>query len=167
MHFAPGTQHGALDVDAIREMIPGKPTANEAFQARTGVNFSMPESERMRTVAMFSAMECAALFLLNPRAKVALPARLTSDIAPEVEMLLGCDVAIYDEWCASLGLARIARDVLPVHRHHRDQRRFVRILREQETLSNRQHAIQTGALIYQYTMNAAAPEGTPPRRIKD
>lgn len=108
--FAPGTQHGALDVDAIRKVDAGECTANEAFQ-HAGVNFRLPENERMRTVAMFSAMECAALLLLNPRAKVALAGSLAPVIAPEVEMLLGCDVAIYDEWCASRGLARVARDV--------------------------------------------------------
>ncbi|MFA5220737.1 MAG: methanogenesis marker 12 protein [Methanoregula sp.] len=108
--FAPGTQHGALDVDAIRKVDAGECTANEAFQ-HAGVNFSLPENERMRTVAMFSAMECAALLLLNPRAKVALAGSLAPVIAPEVEQLLGCDVAVYDEWCASEGLARIARDV--------------------------------------------------------
>jgi putative methanogenesis marker protein 12 len=108
--FAPGTQHGALDVDAIRRIDAGECTANEAFQ-HAGVNFNQPESERMRTVAMFSAMECAALLLLNPRAKVALAGSLAPGIAGEVEQLLGCDVAIYDEWCASRGLARIARDV--------------------------------------------------------
>jgi putative methanogenesis marker protein 12 len=108
--FAPGTQHGALDVDAIRKVDDGKCTANEAFQ-HAGVNFSLPESERIRTVAMFAAMECAALRLLNTNAKIALAGSLAPLIAPEVRELLDCDVAIYDEWCASRGLVRIARDV--------------------------------------------------------
>ena len=102
--------HGALDVDAIRKVDDGKCTANEAFQ-HAGVNFSLPESERIRTVAMFAAMECAALRLLNTNAKIALAGSLAPVIAPEVRELLGCDVAVYDEWCASRGLARIARDV--------------------------------------------------------
>ena len=110
--FAPGTRHGALDVDAIRRVDAGECTANEAFQ-QAGVNYSLPDENnlRMRTVAMFSAMECAALLLLNPRARVALAGSLASHIAPEVESLLGTDVAVYDEWCASRGLARIASDV--------------------------------------------------------
>lgn len=108
--FAPGTMHGALDVDAIRNIDAGKVTANEAFQ-HAGVNFTLPENERMRAVAMFAAMECAALRLLNPQAKVALAGSLAPIIAPEVRNLLGCDVAVYDEWCASRGLVRIARDV--------------------------------------------------------
>ena len=108
--FAPGTLHGALDVDAIRTIDAGKCTANEAFQ-RAGVNFSLPEEERVPAIALFSAMECAALRLLNPRAAIALAGSLAPAIAPGVRTLLGTDVAVYDEWCASRGLARIARDV--------------------------------------------------------
>jgi putative methanogenesis marker protein 12 len=108
--FAPGTLHGALDVDAIRKVDAGEWTANEAFQ-HAGVNFSLPEGERMRAVAMFAAMECAALRLLNTRAKVALAGSLAPGIAQEVRELLRCDVAVYNEWCASRGLARIARDI--------------------------------------------------------
>ena len=110
--FAPGTRHGALDVDAIRRVDAGDCTANEAFQ-QAGVNYSLPDEDnlRTRTVAMFSAMECAALLLLNPRARVALAGSLAPLLAPDVESLLGTDVAVYDEWCASRGLARIAREV--------------------------------------------------------
>ena len=88
----------------------GECTANEAFQ-HAGVNFSLPEKERMRSVAMFAAMECAALLLLNTRARIALAGSLAPAIAPEVKTLLGRDVAVFDEWCASKGLVRIARDV--------------------------------------------------------
>jgi putative methanogenesis marker protein 12 len=108
--FAPGTLHGALDVEAIRKVDAGEWTANEAFQ-HAGVNFSLPESERLRTVALFAAMECAALRLLNRTAAVALAGSLAPMVAPEVGKLLGCDITVYDEWCAARGLARIARDV--------------------------------------------------------
>lgn len=108
--FAPGTIHGALDVDAIRKVDAGELTANEAFQ-HAGVNFSLPEGERMRAIAMFAAMECAALLLLSRTAKIALAGTLAPVIAPEVQELLGCNIAVFDEWCASRGLARIARDV--------------------------------------------------------
>ena len=110
--FAPGTRHGALDVDAIRKIDAGECTANEAFQ-RAGVDYSLPDDNdlRMRTVAMFAAMECASLLLLNSHARVALAGSLAPLIAPDVESLLGQDVAVYDEWCASRGLAAIARDV--------------------------------------------------------
>ena len=108
--FAPGSLHGALDVDAIRKVDAGELTANEAFQ-HAGVNFSLPENERMRAVALFAAMECASLRLLNREAKVALAGSLAPVIAPEVKGLLGCELTVYDEWCASRGLVRIARDV--------------------------------------------------------
>ncbi|WAC05610.1 MAG: methanogenesis marker 12 protein [Methanoregula sp.] len=108
--FAPGTRHGALDVNAIRRVDAGECTANEAFQ-HAGVDFTIPVEERIRTVAMFSAMECAAMLLLNHKARIALAGSLAPVIAPEIRMLLKKDIAIYDEWCASRGLARIAHDV--------------------------------------------------------
>lgn len=108
--FAPGTMHGALDVDAIRKIDAGELTANAAFQ-HAGVNYSLPEDQRVRAVAMFSAMECAALRLLNKNAKIALAGSLAPIIAPDVRELLTCEIAVYDEWCASRGLVRIARDV--------------------------------------------------------
>ena len=73
--FAPGTLHGALDVDAIRKIDAGECTANEAFQ-HAGVNFSLPDEERLRTIALFAAMECAAMRLLNPGAGLRCPAVL-------------------------------------------------------------------------------------------
>jgi len=108
--FAPGMQHGALDVDAIRRIDNGEAGANESF-LHAGTTFTMSADERERTVAMFSAMECAALLLLNPCANVALAGSLAPVIGPEVSHLLGRQVTVYDEWCASRGLAKIAKDV--------------------------------------------------------
>ncbi len=108
--FAPGMLHGALDVDAIRKIDSGELSANDAFQ-HAGVQFSLPENERHLAVAMFAAMECAAMLVLNSRASVALAGSLAPVIAPEVQTLLSRDIAVYDEWCASRGLARIAGDV--------------------------------------------------------
>jgi len=108
--FAPGTTHGAIDVDAIRKIDRGEITANRAFM-RAGVNFTLPEAERVQALALFSAMECAALRVLSPRARIALAGTCAPLIAPEVEALLGEKPAVFDEWCASRGLARIARDV--------------------------------------------------------
>jgi putative methanogenesis marker protein 12 len=108
--FAPGTTHGAIDVDAIRRIDRGETTANRAFM-EAGVDFTMPEGERRRTIALFAAMEIAALRVLSPEARVALAGSCAPAIAGEVGALLGEDPAVYDEWCASRGLARIARDV--------------------------------------------------------
>jgi putative methanogenesis marker protein 12 len=108
--FAPGMVHGAVDLDAIRRIDLQELTANEAFQ-HAGVIYSLPAPERERTVALFAAMECAGLRLLNPDARVAVAGTLAPVIAGEVGRLLGLPVAVYDEWCASRGLARIAADV--------------------------------------------------------
>jgi putative methanogenesis marker protein 12 len=108
--FAPGTTQGALDVNAIRRIDSGEVTANQAFM-RAGVDFTLPEGERGRTLALFSAMECAALRVLAPGAPVALAGTCAPVVAREVENLLGERPAVFDEWCASRGMARISRDV--------------------------------------------------------
>ena len=108
--FAPGMEHGPLDVDAIRSIDRKERTANEAF-LHAGVNHTLPEGMRLPALALFSAMECAALLLLNPGARVALAGSMAPAIAGEVQALLGRDVAVYDEWCAADGLAMIARRV--------------------------------------------------------
>ncbi len=108
--FAPGMRHGAIDVDAIRSIDRGEMTANDAFQ-RAGVMFTLPEAERLRTVAMFAAMECAAMLVLRPGAAVAIAGTLAPAIGQEVGTLLDRPVAVYDEWCAADGLAAIAHDV--------------------------------------------------------
>lgn len=108
--FAPGTEHGALDVNAIRRIDRGETTANDAF-LHAGVNYTMDADLRLETMAMFAAMECSAMLTLNPSAKVALAGGMAPAIAAEVESLLSREVAVYDEWCAAHGLVRIARDV--------------------------------------------------------
>lgn len=108
--FAPGTGHGALDVNAIRRIDRGEITANDAF-LHAGVDYTMDADLRVETMAMFAAMECAAMLLLNPSAKVAIAGSMAPLIATEVEALLSRKVAVYDEWCAARGLVRIARDV--------------------------------------------------------
>ena len=108
--FAPGLEHGALDVAAIRRIDAGEITANEAF-LKAGVNHTLPPEERMRTIALFAAMECAAMLLLSPSADIALAGSLAHEIANDVSDLLGRPIKVYDEWCASQGLAWIARDV--------------------------------------------------------
>ena len=60
---------------------------------------------------MFAAMECAALLLLSPDARVALAGGLAPRVSDEVRTLLGRDITVYDEWCASRGLEKIAKEV--------------------------------------------------------
>lgn len=108
--FAPGTRHGALDVDAIRKVDAGELTANEAFTT-AGVMYHLEEKYQNPAVAMWAAMECASLALLAPAAPVALAGSLAPELAEEISALLQKPVIVYDEWAASDGLARIARDV--------------------------------------------------------
>jgi len=108
--FAPGTTHGALDVDAIRRIDRGEETANEAF-LHAGVRHTIPEDLQETTLALWTAMECASLRLLAPEAPVAIAGSQAPAIAAEVSGLLGSPVTVYDEWTAARGCARIARDV--------------------------------------------------------
>lgn len=108
--FAPGTRHGAIDLSAIRKVDLGLWSANDAF-LHAGVHCTMPPAEHERTVAMFAAMECASMLLLNKGAHVAVAGTLGPAIAPGMEELLGRPVHVYDEWCAARGLAGIAKSV--------------------------------------------------------
>jgi putative methanogenesis marker protein 12 len=108
--FAPGMRHGALDVDAIRAVDAGECTANEAFTT-AGAMYHLEKKYQKSALAMWTAMECASLALLAPDASIALAGSLAPDLAEEISALLQKPVIVYDEWAASDGLARIARDV--------------------------------------------------------
>lgn len=108
--FAPGTRHGALDVDAIRRVDNGELSANEAFTT-AGVSYHLEEKYQNPTVAMWAAMECASLLLLAPSASIALAGSLAPKLSEEISALLQKPVAVFDEWAASLGMAIAARDV--------------------------------------------------------
>ena len=112
--FAPGRIHGALDLAAIRAIDAGEMSANDAFlhagpDAKKAKNLS--QSEETASLAMFAAMECAALRLLSPKATIALCGSLAQDIHAEVSRLLGQEILLFDEWAAAKGLAMIAEAV--------------------------------------------------------
>ena len=112
--FAPGRIHGALDLEAIRAVDAGEMSANDAFLhagAHTKNGDLLSASEKIRSLAMFAAMECAALRLLAPHAKIALCGSLAFDIHAEVSYLLDQDVLLFDEWAAAKGLSMIAEAV--------------------------------------------------------
>jgi len=108
--FAPGWVHGALDLDAIRAIDSGRLTANQAF-LNAGVKNTLIDPDRQSALAMFAAMECAALRLLAPCAPVALCGSRAQSVSDEIRNLLHCDLLILDEWTAARGLSRIAEDV--------------------------------------------------------
>jgi len=108
--FAPGTCHGALDVEAIRKIDNGEITANEAFTT-AGVTFHLDKKYWNPTIAMWAAMECASLRLLAPEASIALAGSLAPEISEEISALLQKPVAVFDEWSAAMGMAMAARDI--------------------------------------------------------
>jgi len=108
--FAPGTCHGALDVEAIRKIDNGEITANEAFTT-AGVTFHLDKKYWNPTIAMWAAMECASLRLLAPEASIALAGSLAPEISEEISALLQKPVAVFDEWAAAMGMAMAARDI--------------------------------------------------------
>lgn len=108
--FAPGRVHGALDLDAIRAVDEGSCSANDAF-LHAGVESSLPPEGRIPALAMFAAMECAALSLLAPGAPVALCGSLAGPVCEGVTSLLGKKPLVLDEWTAARGLSAIAREV--------------------------------------------------------
>ena len=108
--FAPGTQHGALDVDAIRRIDEGECTANEAFTT-AGASYHLEAKYQKPAIAMWAAMECASLLLLAREAPIALAGSLAPELAEEISALLQKPVIVYDEWAASEGLALMARDI--------------------------------------------------------
>ncbi|HJJ42058.1 MAG TPA: methanogenesis marker 12 protein [Methanocorpusculum sp.] len=108
--FAPGTKHGAIDVDAIRKIDCGEITANEAFST-AGVSYHMEEKYQKPAVAMWSAMECASLLLLSPDASIVLAGSLAEELSEEISVFLRKPVVVFDEWAASLGLALMSKDL--------------------------------------------------------
>ncbi|HDQ08177.1 MAG TPA: methanogenesis marker 12 protein [Methanoculleus sp.] len=108
--FAPGTTHGALDVDAIRRIDRGEETANQAF-LHAGVRHTLPPDQQGPALALWTAMEIAALRILVPGAPIALAGSHAPFVAGEVEAILGDAISVFDEWAAARGLSRIARDV--------------------------------------------------------
>ena len=108
--FAPGRVHGALDLDAIRAVDKGEVSANDAF-LHAGVGRNLPEEDQIPALAMFAAMECAALSLLAPDAPVALCGSLAGSVQPGVTELLGRVPLVLDEWTAARGLSAIAEAV--------------------------------------------------------
>ncbi|HJJ47076.1 MAG TPA: methanogenesis marker 12 protein [Methanocorpusculum sp.] len=108
--FAPGTRHGALDVEAIRKIDRGELTANEAFTT-AGVSYHVEEQYQNSTVAMWAAMECASLSLLAPDAPIALAGSMAPELTEEISALLQKPVFVFDEWAAATGMALAAKDI--------------------------------------------------------
>jgi len=124
--FAPGLVQGPLDVEAIRKVDAGVMTANEAFTrggilAKMGLS-SLEEcspAERghaLETLALFAAMEMAALMILmRDLGELCPDLFLAGSPAPmmkrRVSDLVGREVESLERFAAAKGCACIAEDV--------------------------------------------------------
>jgi putative methanogenesis marker protein 12 len=124
--FAPGLLQGPLDVQAIRDVDSGKLTANQAFNwggilskiGRKGLDQCSPEERHlaMETLAIFAAMEMAALLVLcrdlgHEDPKLFLAGSPAREIEPRVSAHLDRRVVPLERSAAAQGCARIAEDV--------------------------------------------------------
>jgi putative methanogenesis marker protein 12 len=131
--FAPGLQHGPLDVQALRDVDAGKMSANEAF-VNSGVLKHTSFSDRhdlikaakdgdshallaMDSIALFAAMEIAGMQLLmkeyGSTGQVIIEGSVgeVPEVVGKIESHLGAKVHVLDRWSAAIGCAEIARDV--------------------------------------------------------
>ncbi|SES91942.1 putative methanogenesis marker protein 12 [Methanococcoides vulcani] len=131
--FAPGTQHGPLDLEAIRDVDAGKCSANDAFM-NAGVLSRSPYSSveellralkdkedeavlAMDRISLFAAMEIAAMQVLmedhGARGKVFLAGSMGEDefVVDRIGRHLGVKPDVLGKWSASIGCAEIARDI--------------------------------------------------------
>ncbi|WP_207205260.1 methanogenesis marker 12 protein [Methanolobus psychrotolerans] len=137
--FAPGLQHGPLDVQALRDVDAGKLSANEAF-VNSGVLKHTPFSDRhellkaaenkdpqailaLDSIALFAAMEIAGMQLLlkdyDSKGVVIIEGSVGEipDVVEKIERHLGIKVHVLDRWSAAVGCAEIARDIHSGSRH--------------------------------------------------
>lgn len=127
--FAPGVHHGALDLQAIRDVDSGLITANDAFST-AGVTKTLPLKNldalldglktddkdaiwAFDTIAVFAAMEVASFLTLIPDASVFTAGSVGSMelVTRRMSGLLKRDIRVLGKLSAAIGLAQIARDV--------------------------------------------------------
>jgi putative methanogenesis marker protein 12 len=131
--FAPGLQHGPLDVQALRDVDAGRMSANEAF-VNSGVLKHTSFSDRhelikaakdgnsqavlaMDSIALFAAMEIAGMQLLmkdyGSEGEVVIEGSVgeVPEVVKKIESHLGIKVHVLDRWSAAVGCAEIARDI--------------------------------------------------------
>jgi putative methanogenesis marker protein 12 len=112
--FAPGTEHGPLDVQAIRNIDAGRITANDAFS--TGGVGNDPNR-----LAFFAAMEISALDVLMKEygssdafeydVLISGSGGDNKLVVGEISRLLQRPVSSVGKWAAAIGCAEIAKDI--------------------------------------------------------
>ncbi|WP_210409052.1 methanogenesis marker 12 protein [Methanococcoides sp. AM1] len=131
--FAPGTQHGPLDLEAIRDVDAGKCSANDAFM-NAGVLNRSPYSGvedllnalngnedeavlAMDRISLFAAMEIAAMQVLmedyGSRGEIFLAGSMGEEdyVVDRIGKHIGVNPDVLGKWSASIGCAEIARDI--------------------------------------------------------
>jgi len=131
--FAPGTRHGPLDLEAIRDVDAGKCSANEAF-INAGVLKHTPYSGNdelleaaangesaailaLDQIALFASMEIAAMQVLmkdhGSHGKVFLAGSVgeVDYVAERIGSHLDLKPELLGKWSAAIGCAEIARDI--------------------------------------------------------
>ncbi|NPE29841.1 methanogenesis marker 12 protein [Methanococcoides sp. SA1] len=131
--FAPGTRHGPLDLEAIRDVDAGKCSANEAF-INAGVLKHTPYSDNdelleaacngesdaifaLDQIALFASMEIAAMqVLMNDHGSlgnVFLAGSIgeVDHVAERIGKHLDLKPELLGKWSAAIGCAEIARDI--------------------------------------------------------
>jgi len=131
--FAPGVQHGPLDLQAIRDVDAGLLSANEAFTA-AGTLKMTPYKKReellaaaengeevallaLDTIALFAAMEITSLRLLlrdyGKEGEVFLAGSIAEvfRVREKISTHLGKECKALGKWQAAIGCAELARDV--------------------------------------------------------
>ncbi|TGC10529.1 methanogenesis marker 12 protein [Methanolobus halotolerans] len=131
--FAPGLNHGPLDVQALRDVDAGKLSANQAF-TNAGVLKHTSFSDRhellraaknddqnallaLDTIALFAAMEISCMQILlkdyGCEGEVILEGSIVEMpfVAEKIDWHLGLSCHVLDRWSAAVGCAEIARDI--------------------------------------------------------
>ncbi|MBP1908775.1 methanogenesis marker 12 protein [Methanolobus bombayensis] len=131
--FAPGLQHGPLDVQCLRDVDAGKMSANEAF-VNSGVLKHTSFSDRhelikaaadgdsrailaIDSIALFAAMEITGMQLLMKEygsvGDVVIEGSVgeVPEVVKKIEAHLDVKAHVLDRWSAAIGCAEIARDI--------------------------------------------------------
>lgn len=114
--FAPGIEHGAIDLESLRLIDEGVISANEAFST-AGVAFKQFGNLRYETISLFAAMEISALSVLFGAEKIPFSVFLSGKageipfIHKNIAHFLGKDVRNLGKWSAARGCCKIARDI--------------------------------------------------------
>ncbi|MHC1576736.1 MAG: methanogenesis marker 12 protein, partial [Methanosarcinaceae archaeon] len=131
--FAPGTVHGPLDLQAIRDVDAGRYSANEAFM-HAGVlkhtpyvdtaqlldaasREEPPAMAALDTIALFASMEIASMQVLMKdhgtigKVFLAGSAGEVPAVVERINRYLDVHSNVLGKWSAAIGCAQIARDI--------------------------------------------------------